>query len=133
MTQRNIDTMDIIVTKIADGMPLSMALSEVYTKRNVCIPYKEKYCKVKIMDFGMSSRTTNALLRAKFRTIGDVIEFCGEKKITDIVGFGKSSGTEFFESMLNYCWAKMSNDERVNFLIDTVERNSDYLRAEIAL
>jgi hypothetical protein len=67
------------------------------------------------------------------RTIGDVIEFCKEKKITDITGFGVGSGIEVFESILDYCWGEMSNDERTNFLIDTVEINSDHIRAEITL
>ena len=133
MTQRNIDIMSIIVDKIADGEKLSKALEAVYSKRNVCIPCKERYFEEPIMEFGLSRRSTNALLRAKFRTIGEVIEFCQTKKITDVAGLGTGSGVEVFESILDYCWDKMSNDERTYFLIDTVERNSDYIRAEIEL
>lgn len=133
MTQRNIDVMDIIVTKIANGANLPKALGEVYTKRTVRIPYKEKYCEELVIEFGLSRRSTNALLRAKLRTIGDVIEFCQEKKITDIAGLGAGSGIEVFESILDYCWGEMSQDEKTYFLIDTVENNQDYIRAEIAL
>lgn len=132
MTQRNIDVMDIIVSKMVEGTKLSKALKLVYNKRNVCIPYNEKYRNVSLMDLGMSGRTTNALFRGNLKTIGDVVIFCGEHKITSIVNLGKSSGTELFEAILDYCWAHMSKDERTAFLIDTVERNSEYIREEIA-
>ena len=133
MTQKNIETMDIIVTKMANGTNLSKALEEVYTRRTVRIPYKEKYCEELVIEFGLSRRSTNALLRAKLRTIGDVIKFCEEKKITEIAGLGTGSGIEVFESILDYCWGEMSKNERVYFLIDTIERNSDYIRAEIEI
>lgn len=131
MTQKNVEIMDVIVSKMAEGMCLSKALEFVYNKRRVCIPYKEEYCEVLLIDAGMARRSTNALLRAKMRKFGDVIEFCNEKKITDIPGVGKDSGIEVFETILNYCWNHMSNDERTSFLIDTVERNIDFVRAGI--
>lgn len=131
MTQKNVEIMDVIVSKMAEGMSLSKALEFVYNKRRVCIPCKEEYCEVLLIDAGMARRSTNALLRAKMRKFGDVIEFCNEKKITDIPGVGKDSGIEVFETILNYCWNHMSNDERTSFLIDTVERNGDFVRAGI--
>ena len=133
MTQRNIDVMDIIVNKIVDGAKLSKALESVYTKRSVCIPLNKKYSEVELIDLGMSRRTTNSFLRAKMRTLGELITFCNSnKKITDISGIGKDSGIEAFEFILDYCWGNMEDDERVSFLIDTVERNEAHIRAEIA-
>ena len=85
-----------------------------------------------VMNLGMTSRSTNALLRAGLRTIGDVIDFCNTNKITKIVNLGRSSGIEVFEAILDYCWNHMSHEERVSFLIDAVERNSGYVREEIA-
>lgn len=133
MTQRNIDAMDIIVTKVANGTKLSKALEEVYGRRQIRIPYKEEYFNDSIIGFGLSRRSTNSLCRARMRTLGDVIKYCDEKKITDIPGLGAGSGIEIFEAILDHCWNQMSNDERTYFLIDTVENNQDYLRAEIAL
>lgn len=133
MTQRNIDVMDIIVSKMASGEKLSKALEAVYKKRNVCIPYNENYFDVLIIDLGLSRRSSNALLRARMRKLGDVIEFCKGKKITDITNLGITSGIEIFETILDYCWGRMSQDERTSFLIDTVERNSDYIRSEITI
>jgi DNA-directed RNA polymerase alpha subunit len=131
MTQRNIDAMDIIVNKMAEGFSISQALQLVYNKRNVGIPYKEENFRVSLMDLGMTSRSTNALLRAKMRTLGDVVEFCQKHKITDVANFGQTCGIEVFETILDYCWDHMTEKEKVDFLIDTVERNIDNIRAEI--
>lgn len=133
MTQRNIDAMDIVVTKMAKGATLSKALQEVYIRRNVRIPYKAEYFNTPIVKFGLSRRATNALLRARAKTISDVIRFCKDNKITDISGLGVGCGVEIFEAILDDCWNHMSQDEKVTFLIDTIERNSDYIRAEIEL
>lgn len=131
MTQQNAEIMDVIVGKMAEGMRLSKALGFVYSTRNICIPYKDEYCDALLIDVKMARRSINSLLRAKMRRIGDVVEFCENKKITDIAGIGKDSGIEVFEAILNYCWNYMSSDERVSFLIDTVERNGKYVRAGI--
>lgn len=132
MTQRNIDVMDIIVSKMVEGDKLSKALKRVYSKRNVVIPYNEESFRVSLMELGASARATNALLRARLRTIGDVVEFCKDRKITEIINLGRNSGIEVFESILDYCWEHMSQEKRVLFLIDTVERNSEHIRDEIA-
>ena len=132
MTQRNIDVMDIIVNKMAEGDTLSKALKRVYNKRNVAIPYNEEIYDVAVATLAMSNRTTNALIRSKLKTIGEVIEFCQHQKITEVVNLGKNSGIELFETILDYCWEHLSQEERVSFLIDTVERNSEYIREEIA-
>ena len=132
MTQKNIDVMSIIVDNMSKGDKLSVALQKVYSKRNVCIPYCEDDFDVLVTSIGLSSRATRALMRTKLTTLGDVIKYCNEHKITDIVNLGKNSGIEIFEAILDYCWEHMSKDDRVSFLIDTVERNSNNIREEIA-
>ena len=131
MTQRNIDVMDIIVSKMVEGDTLSKALKRVYNKRKVYIPYSEDDLNVSVMDLGMSNRATNALLRSKLRTVGDVVGFCKDRKITDITNLGVNSGVEIFEAILDYCWERMDQKKRITFLINTVERNSKYIREEI--
>ena len=132
MTQRNIDVMDIIVSKMAEGETLSKALKLVYNKRNVAIPYNEEIYDVAITSLPMSNRTVNAVMRGRLKTIGEVIEFCKTQKITEVTNLGKNSGIELFETILDYCWDHMSQEERVSFLIDTVKRNSEHIRTEIA-
>lgn len=131
MTQRNIDVMDIIVDKIAEGAKLSETLNAVYKKRSVCIPYKDDSANVLIIDLGLSMRAANALLRSKLDTIGKVVTFCNEHKITEIKNLGRGSGIEIFEAILDYGWEHMSEKEKVTFLIDAVERNQDYIREGI--
>lgn len=130
MTERNIRIMDIIVSKIAEGKTLSEALKLVYIKRKVRIPYDEKNEDVPITSLKMSNRTTNSLMRNNVRSMYDVIKFCKNHKITELKAFGVGSGVELFETILDYYWSHMTSDERVVFLIDTVERNSSNIRVE---
>lgn len=125
MTQTNINTMDIIVNKLAEGKTIADALKEVYSKRTVQIPCAEVNMDAHVTSLGLSMRTTNALLRAKLNTIGDVVAFCRKDKITNITGMGRTSGVELFETLLNYCWDNMSEDSKENFLINAVELNSE--------
>lgn len=131
MTQTNINTMDIIVSKMAQGQTLSGVLREVYTKRNIAIPYHEEWLKSGLTSLKMSPRTTQALLRNKMQTIGDIVTDTKDNKITNLKTFGKVSAIELFEAILDCCWEHMSQNEQDRFLIDTVERNSGNLRAEI--
>lgn len=133
MTQTNINTMDLIVSKMARGKTLSKALHDVYTKRNVAIPYHEEWLECNLTSLKMSMRTTQALLRNKMTTINDVVNYTKENKITKLLTLGRISAIELFESILDYCWNHMSQKEKDRFLIDTVERNSENLRAEIEL
>lgn len=131
MTQTQINTLDLIVSKMAHGKKLSTALHEVYTKRNVAIPYKEEWLDCKITSLRMTMRTTQALLRNKIETIGDVVHYTEQKKITNLQTFGRVSALELFSSILDYCWNQMSQSEKDNFIIDVVIRNSEHIRAEI--
>ena len=131
MTTTNINALDLIVSKMAHGKTLSKALHEVYTKRNVAIPYEEEWLDCKLASLKMSMRTTNALLRNKFATIRDVVEFTATKKISSLPTFGRVSGIELFEAILDYCWKQMPQETKDRFIIDVVIRNSNNLRTEI--
>lgn len=132
MTQRNIDVMDIIVGKLAEGEKFSSALGHVYTKRNVAIPFNDDDFNVGLDTLKMSMRTTNALRMAGAYTINDVLDVHRNISLKNVRNLGAKSGIELLETILDYCWDRMTNDERTDFLIDTVERNSDNIRAEIA-
>ena len=73
MTQRNIDIMDRIVDELAKGKKLSEALSTVYIKRNVVIPYNDEMFDIQIPDLKLSNRAVGCLMRNKLTTINDVI------------------------------------------------------------
>lgn len=131
MTQRNIEIMDVIVDKMVAGKTLSDALKDVYTKRNVAIPFDDEDLNVPIDKLGMSKRTTYTLIRGKMMTLADVVAYCQKQKITTVKLLGITAGLETFETMLNYLWGKMDKQIRAEFLIDTVERNEENLREVI--
>lgn len=129
MTQQHIDTMDIIVDLVVSGKKISQALGEVYKKRCIVLPFMEDIMDDPIENLRMSQRTYNALMRAKLRSIGAVVSYSDGGDFSRIRNFGQLSGIELFESLLNYCWARMDNDQRTNFLLDAVVRNEEHLRA----
>ena len=132
MTQRNIDVMDIIVSKMAEGKTLSRALKTVYTKRNVAIPYCEEAFDVPLTTFNLSLRSRNTIARTGFSTVNDVIRFKQYDDFKNMRGFVRSAYVELLEKILDYSWDNMSQKARTDFLIDIVERNSNNIRAEIA-
>lgn len=128
MTDRNIEIMDRIVEEMAAGVKLSKALELVYTKRNVAIPYCEGMFDTPVLSSGLPQRITNALMRARLKSIDEVVKFAEKHRLTEVQNFGKSSCMELMEYMLDAAWEKMDKDERVVFLIDIVERNEDNIR-----
>ena len=130
MTQKNIDVMDRIVNELAVGRKISDALSKVYVKRHIAIPYTEDMLRVRIVDLGFSRRTSNTLLRARLHTLNDVVNFAQNNKITTVRNLGNNSARELLETILDYCWDHMTEVEKTDFLIDTVTRNSNNIRDE---
>lgn len=128
MKQEHIETMNTIVDLVAGGKKISQALGDVYEKRCVVLPFMEDIMDDPIENLRMTGRTYNALMRAKMRNIGDVIRFSDGGDFSRIRNFGRLSGIELFESILNYCWARMDVDQQTNFLIDAVVRNEENLR-----
>lgn len=131
MTQRNIDIMDRIVDELAKGKKLSEALNTVYEKRNVEIPFNDEMFDIKITDLHLSNRAVGALMRAGLTTVNKVIEYGNKRPLNNINNFGQVSGIEFLEVVLDIAWDKMSQKAKVEFLIDTVERNQGNIRTEL--
>lgn len=125
MTNTNIEIMDRIIDSLAAGKKFSHALSEVYNKRNVVIPFNEEMFNVSLLNLHMSNRTTNALMRAKLRTLNDVLIYNQTRNIMTVKNFAKSGAIELMETIVDYAWNKMNPKERAEFLIDVVERNSE--------
>lgn len=131
MTQKNIEIMDIIVDKMAEGKTLAEALKCVYKKRNVVVPFDNDDLNVSVEKLGMSKRTTYALMRGKLFTLADMVKYCETQKITTIKLLGVNAGIEAFEATVNYLWSKMDDVAKVKFLIDIVERNTGNIREEL--
>lgn len=131
MTQTNINTMDLIIDKMAEFKSLSRALRHVYKKRNVAIPFNDKTFDIEVLKLDVHSRASNALMRSGLKTLNDVIDYAEDHNLGKVKNLGKVSAIEVMETMLDIAWSKMNEDERVAFLIDIVERNEDNLRPEV--
>ena len=131
MTQTNIYIMDKIVDELANGKTLSQALQTVYIQRSVAIPFNEKAFDANIRILDLSVRSNNALLRNGLETIGDVVAFSINNKLTNLRNMGVTSAAEVFEKILDYCWSKLTKQEKVDFIIDTVERNEINMKPEL--
>lgn len=129
MTQRNIDIMNLIVDEVVAGKKISEALATVYVKRNVVIPNYESIIDVPTLKLGLGNRVTNALMRKGLKTVGEIVEFSKTNSWKTVQGFGESSGLVLMETLLNFAWDKMDEEERFEFLVDAVERNEENLRA----
>lgn len=123
-------TIDRILNELKEGKTISQALSAVYEKRIVHIPFNDAELDVEIYKLKMPSRITNALMRTRLKTIGDVVEYADNNRdgLRDIPNLGKTSIVELMEKMLDYYWDHMSVRERAVFLFDVVERNKEFER-----
>jgi DNA-directed RNA polymerase alpha subunit len=126
-----IETANLIANKMIEGKKLSKALALVYDKRELAVPCDTDILDVKVVDLKMSSRTTNALMRAGLTTIGKVVDYCERQRLTDIRLLGKGSAIEMLETILDYCWEELSNGEKAEFLLDVAEKNVQNLRKEL--
>jgi DNA-directed RNA polymerase alpha subunit len=127
MTNTNIYAMDAIVNELANGKTISDALKTVFTKRKVRIPHNAKTFDVPVESLHMSRRTTNVLMRNKMYTLGHVVKYCENESIRSFRGAGKEVVVETMETILNYAWDHMTEAERVEFFIDTVNLNEEYM------
>ena len=123
MKQNNIDTMDRIVDILATGCKFSEALSKVYNKRHVMIPYNTSVFDIEVQNLKLDVRVINSLRRAGLHTLNAIVEYGDLHRFTEIKGMGVNAATTLLEAILNFCWDNMSKEERTYFLIETVERN----------
>ena len=130
MTQLNINVMDTIVNNLAAGKTISEALVTVYKKRNVAIPFDDKFSAVSIDELDLSTPVLSILKRAHLFTVGDIMKFGDNIGVGKIRNMGNIRGIEMMESILNYAWEHMNVKERTDFLIDTVERNTNNINYE---
>lgn len=131
MTNVNIYAMDAIVNELANGKTISDALKRVFTKRTVQIRYTDSKFDVPVTTLGMSRRSTNVLMRSGIRTITDLANHSAEEGIRNLRGGGKDTITEIMETVLNYAWEHMTENEKIAFLVHTVHLNEYHLRDDI--
>lgn len=128
----NINALHGIIAELENGAQISKALSTYYTKRKVIIPIKSNTHDLSIDELILTTRTSNALKRAKLMTFGDLLDYVENgNQLKKIRGFGATSIQEFYEQILDYHFELLNADEKVEFLITFVEDNEKFLKEAI--
>lgn len=129
MTERNIIIMDKIVDELAAGKTLSKALRTVYYKRNVEIPYCKTITAIPTLSLNLSVRSHNALMNAGLKTVEDIITYASTHPgFVGVKNFGRTSGIEVLETILDISWEHLNKKKRTECLIDIVVRNQFNIR-----
>lgn len=129
MKQQNINVLHGIIAELENGAPISKALSVYYTKRKVIIPIKTETYGCYIDELELTTRTSNALKRARIMTFGDLLDYVENgNQLKTIKSFGATSIKTFYEQILDYHFELLNADEKVKFLITFVEDNENFLK-----
>ena len=121
-------SMETLMNYLANGLPLSKAMKNVYKTRRISIPYNDGFWDMPITELDLSSRTKNALMRGKVNTLEKFIDKFMEDRMRKTVGFGTTSATEMFEALVDYAWDKMSVKHRGELLL-TIDNMNEPLEA----
>ena len=129
MKQQNINVLHGIIAELENGAPISKALSVYYTKRKVIIPIKEITHDIALDELDLTTRTSNALKRARLMTFGDLLNYVENgNQLKTIKGFGATSIITLYEQILDYHFELLNATEKVRFLIACVKDNEKFLK-----
>ena len=94
-------------------------------KVRVSVAFTKKACDTNIDDIEFSVRATNALKRAGYFTIGDVVEALSNETLIHIRNLGKKTFNEIQTKILVYGYERLTEKEKQRFFVDLVERNCE--------
>jgi DNA-directed RNA polymerase alpha subunit len=94
-------------------------------KVRVSVAFTKKACDTNIDDIEFSVRATNALKRAGYFTIGDVVEALSNETLIHIRNLGKKTFNEIQTKILVFGYERLSEKEKQRFFVDLVERNCE--------
>ena len=94
-------------------------------KVRVSVAFTKKACDTNIDDIEFSVRATNALKRAGYFTIGDVVEALSNETLIHIRNLGKKTFNEIQTKILVFGYDRLSEKEMQRFFVDLVERNCE--------
>jgi DNA-directed RNA polymerase alpha subunit len=94
-------------------------------KVRVSVAFTKKACDTNIDDIEFSVRATNALKRAGYFTIGDVVEALSNETLIHIRNLGKKTFNEIQTKILVFGYDRLSEKEKQRFFVDLVERNCE--------
>ena len=94
-------------------------------KVRVSVAFTKKACDTNIDDIEFSVRATNALKRAGYFTIGDVVEALSNETLIHIRNLGKKTFNEIQTKILVFGYERLSEKEKQRFFVDLVERHCE--------
>ena len=94
-------------------------------KVRVSVAFTKKACDTNIDDIEFSVRATNALKRAGYFTIGDVVEALSNETLIHIRNLGKKTYNEIQTNILVFGYERLTEKEKQRFFVDLVERNCE--------
>ena len=94
-------------------------------KVRVSVAFTKKACDTNIDDIEFSVRATNALKRAGYFTIGDVVEALSNETLIHIRNLGKKTFNEIQTKILVFGYERLTEKEKQRFFVALVERNCE--------
>ena len=92
-------------------------------KVSVCIAFTKKACETNIDDIEFSVRANNALKRAGYFMIDDIVDALSNETLMHIRNLGKKTLNEIQTKILVFGYERLSEKEKIQFFADLVERN----------
>lgn len=92
-------------------------------KVTVSIAFTRKACETNIDDIEFSVRANNALKRAGYFVIGDVVDALANETLIHIRNLGKKTFNEIQTKILVFGYERLTEKEKLQFFSDLVEKN----------
>ena len=92
-------------------------------KVSVSIAFTKKACETNIDDIEFSVRANNALKRAGYFVIEDIVNALSNETLIHIRNLGKKTFNEIQTKILVFGYERLTEKEKLQFFVDLVERN----------
>ena len=92
-------------------------------KVSVSIAFTKKACETNIDDIEFSVRANNALKRAGYFVIDDIVNALSNETLIHIRNLGKKTFNEIQTKVLVFGYERLTEKEKIQFFVDLVERN----------
>ena len=90
---------------------------------NISIPVGKETINADIAELSLSVRAYNGLRRSEIFKLGDLIEALQQNTLPCIRNLGRKSISEIKTKMLDYCYHKLSEKEKIMFFQDMINSN----------
>ncbi len=92
-------------------------------KVSVKVAFTKKACETNIDDIEFSVRANNALKRAGYFIIEDIVDALSNETLMHIRNLGKKTFNEIQTKILIFGYDRLTEKEKIQFFVDLVERN----------